>query len=738
MQKLIKKYQQEMLYCLIFVVIYIFSFRKILINYKLSFGHNWDYSFPELKILGQNLVDISLYSWSNYHGENSLLTTHLPHNILYTLLSTFFSQEINIRIVLTISILISFIGVINLADYINSDIKKRSRIKISFLSSILYTFSPYYFSLLIGGSWYAWISYSFAPLFIYNVIRYESDLNSTYENKKYFIGSLVSIIFLIGFLQFFIISIAIVLLLLNIKIKKTKIVLLILSSILILSYCILPIVLSYKNIIVNLVNNESLYNQFEAVLTSRHDIYSIITGVGFLNRNFYIEANYFPLNVAFYLYSLAIFYILLIPLLSRTNNNLYIHVCLFIVFLIILVKGGNYPFPSITMFLYESLTIMKIYRSPQNLFWGITICSTILLIISLGIIYKANIRTFNKITTTLFLCAPFYLSSWIINGDIGTKELIKKNMSSIHHYKIEKAIEEMFIYSENIDSNQFELYIPFANSVEFLSNLNTKYNHQGGEPNYQYLKNISPIMRIANEDLFSKTFNNKYYLAEFLEKNAIGYIIIRKDIKSHFFKNNTINHNELEKTLEFCCIKIFSTDTFTRYKVKENFHNRIVNAKRQGTIIKYNHLVNKDSQESNIKINQISPVEYRISFRNLSLKDNINIQLNLPYSKNWKIGLAEGKNYYLSVLDLFFPKKIIEQHSRVNSHPYDLNNWSFNVENIILNNSSLHNKNLYGKYDIEILIYHSLQKYYYYGIISSIISIIILFVLCVFKFKNNE
>ena len=60
------KKNEKLLWILFFITTLILSFRKILFNPSLMFGHNWDYSFPEVSELGSNIINLSIYSWNNF------------------------------------------------------------------------------------------------------------------------------------------------------------------------------------------------------------------------------------------------------------------------------------------------------------------------------------------------------------------------------------------------------------------------------------------------------------------------------------------------------------------------------------------------------------------------------------------------------------------------------------------------------------------------------------------------
>lgn len=719
------------------------SFRKIIFNPSLMFGHNWDYSFPEVSELGSNIINLSIYSWNNFTGDNALLTSHFFHNSIYYILSYYFSPSIVMRIILLSCVIISFIGMIKFSTQIIGELNNNYTLRIVYTTAILYALSPYFYSILIGGSWYAWLSYSVTPFYLFYIISYltKDDNNET----KSLLLILLSLTILLGFIQYFLIVniILFAILFKNNKIKYNNLLKIIIFCSFVNAYFWLPFLVGFFEFYNNTINNLNSYNNFESVRSSTQNIYSIITGTGFLNRNFYIESLNSPFNIFYNISALIVFYIIIFPILQKKIFNYeYFKIILLLLLFIIIVKGGNSPFSDFSMSLYDNFPLLRIYRSPQNIFFSITLILAVTLLISLSIQNEVKYFKIIRPIYLFILIIPVYLSGWIINGDIGTDVLTKKNMSSISHYEVSPNLKKMLLNSENIDDNTFELFIPLATSINFILDSKENYKHQGGEPNYPYMSNVSPVLRYVNQAISDEILYNKVNLIKFIRRNGIGYITIRKDIKSHFFKDNKIDYKKLEQILNQIGHLDSETNIYKRYKVSKKYKNNIISICKQSdfddiceSIYSTSDLVDKETPQ--INITKLSPVKYKVTLTELPKSGKIYLRFSIYYSKYWSILSLNEKSYFKRLYDYLNYDMELFQHIKLKSEPYDVNGWIINLDNLSTELSDLNKDN--GN-TIEFYIYYSKQIIYEIGYIFSLISLIVFFsiqVLLKYQRKNT-
>ena len=511
--------------CFFFVIFIIFH-RGWFFEDGILYGRNWDFSLPDYNILRGKLYDLSRYSYHTHFESQSLLASHLPHNFLYSIIPQFISTSVLNKFILFVSNLFSFLGMFFL-------LKEYSRKYISFFMAIMYSFSPFFFSIVIAGSWYSWVSYSIAPFFIFFIIKF------LYSGKyKFLLCAGIAHIFLIGFLQYYLIVFLItVLWALSIKmnykidycvlVKRILIIFLFFS--LLSAYWLFPLTYDFNSFYESTINN-NLADNFGDVLFSGQNMLKIFDLTGFLNRHFYSLT--FNSNLNYILYTLSAFSVYLIIAINifsknAKHKNLFLYLLIFLVLSFLLVKGNNPPFGKLTYYLFSNFSIMQIYRSPQNLYFLVNLTTIILLGLSLNNNYFLyRYKTYTYPVGFILLC--FFLSGWILNPDLGSNSLSKKKNGHISLYSANEDIREKFhknIMDEEINN---ELFIPLDKSVMFLDGS----TGQGNEPNLAYLKNTSPLSRYNSNEL-NEIFKENVPLFLILFHN-IRTISIRYDIADHF------------------------------------------------------------------------------------------------------------------------------------------------------------------------------------------------------------
>src|SRR3989344_2039727 len=149
-----------------FFLFYLLSLRKIIVSQSAGIGHNWDWNFsafvPTLKRVGE----LSVFSWNNFNLGGPLnLHVHLGLNLFVSLFS-FMGARYLFLLVITAVVSVAFISFKKLADYLIDSTY------INYLPALLFSFSPFLFNEITGGSWYMWVSYAFSPLYFLYLIRF--------------------------------------------------------------------------------------------------------------------------------------------------------------------------------------------------------------------------------------------------------------------------------------------------------------------------------------------------------------------------------------------------------------------------------------------------------------------------------------------------------------------------------------------------------------------------------------
>ncbi len=555
----------KLLAILFFSLFLILSLRIIIIDLNNSMpGHNWDWTFPALKPLFNRLNVISKFVWSGFNlGEISNLNiSHLIPNSFLTLLSFELAPKLVVLFVLGLIFMIGFFSFKKMLDYL------WEKTPVNYLPAFLYAFSPFLFNEIIGGSWYMWVSYAFTPIFFLNLLEYLET-----RKKSHLFLFLLSSIFVISSLQNFVLLEVLIIFYLVFEVfwfgrdlKKILPAYLLAHLLLFLFnfYWLLPFSYSWVDF-TKIISSPTFIGQFESVKNSTQNLLSIFSLVGYLDRNMYYYAipNFLtPIFVFIVFYFWVLFLIQLI--IGKIGKDIF-KKCFFWLMSLVLfaffIKGGNPPFSKLTMWIYEHVFLMRLYRSPQHLMFMAAFIVPILLAFSINSFYQKTKQ--KKLVIGLFsFLILIWLSGWWYNGDLGHQTLMGQKKDYVDFYKLPPELEE--IYKRNLldsEDNRI-LFLPASFSPDFLK---TEYQNlaQGSQPEYLYLKNPTFV---SESNLFASKIENFFcdgikldnYL-NYLSLFSVRDVILRKDIYPHFGENTECwLHDEAQKILD-------SADKFEKF-----------------------------------------------------------------------------------------------------------------------------------------------------------------------------
>ena len=369
---------------------------------------------------------LSRYAWWDFDlgGPLNLTLSQIGPNTVVKFLAFIFPPKAVIIILLFLITLTAFFFFKKLLDFLNQ------KSFLNYLSALLFAFSPFLFSDIIGGSWYMWVSYVAAPLFFLNLVKFSQE-----GKVKYLLGFLTTAVFVIASLQhFFLIELVtfaylIFQLFINKELNLKKVILYWISAQALLIafnlYWLLPFFFSFGDFVKS-SSEASFAGAFESVRYSTQNLLSIASLTGYLDRNLY----YYALNeglVAFM--SLAVFVIwgsiISFFIWGKKEAKIKASVWLIILFLLgLIIKGGNNPLGELTMWIYNHFPLMRLYRSPQHLMFVAAFIIPVLFSFSLNFCYQAFVKYRKLILSGFALCLFFWLSGWWFNGDLG-HEILK-------------------------------------------------------------------------------------------------------------------------------------------------------------------------------------------------------------------------------------------------------------------------------------------------------------------------
>lgn len=615
---------QKLLRFLFILGLTLFSLRAVLASPNIM-GHNWDFTFPYYLSNLKNLSLPSLYTWNqfNFGYPQQLTLVHLIPNLGYTLLVVLFGLVGAPKVLLISTIVFSFYGFQKLQS--SFLVSKNTFI----VASLLYCFSPFLFGEIVGGSWYMWISYAAIPWYLSFYKEY------LYKKNSNLIPLLISSIFLISSMQNFIIVESFLLVYTLITFyydKKTIVLKKYLSFHLILivanSYWLSVLIqeLSQFSKSISLV---SFTNGFAQTMGSSQSIINIFNLSGYLDRNFYLlslPGKTEPVFTALMLLSWAIplFYLLSKNKISNKNRSMLL---LFLLSLV-LVKGGNAPFPGLTLFLHEKIRILTLYRSPQHLMLIPAIIFPVLIATFFNC-YRHLFET-KKMQTLLIILFAFVSVGWWYKGDFGSYLLSQKGQNFIDYYSLPKSVLTSFEISEKASLVHRNMFLPISQSPLFLK---TQYqnNSQGGVSEYMYLTN--PTFSAENNTKAGK-IESSLCKRELLWKNHLYntntlFITARYDQTSIFTpcakdwdNQSIVSHLEQTDNLD----KLLENEHLTLYQINKNDFLPIISLKNS-------------TGSGSIEYKKIDPTRYLVNIRNLNSDNKLLFLEN--FNPHWAIQAAK-------------------------------------------------------------------------------------------------
>ncbi|MDP2860283.1 MAG: hypothetical protein Q8N98_01055, partial [bacterium] len=355
-----------------FIFFFLLSYRKFFLSPG-TLGHNWDWVFPNLSVFFANFNRLNLYTWNTFNlGEISHLTlSHLIPASLFTFLSGFVSPhwlELGFLLAVHVASFLSFKRFLTFISGYSSS--------LHFLPAFLYAFSPFLFNDIIGGSYVMWLSYGFLPLYFTSLINFIREG----KNKNLVVLTVVSV-FVIVSLQHFVLINAVAVAYLAWErifgeIKKPLPVIikrfLFFAGVEILTnlYWLLPLGYSLVDFTKGAVLKDSGMYEFDSVRFSQQSLWNIFNLAGYLDRNMYLFSLPEALKILFPVATGFLWLIIFYALTKKGNFKKSGSFCFWLFLFLLtafLVKGGNRPFPDATLWLYQHLPFMRMFRSPQHL-----------------------------------------------------------------------------------------------------------------------------------------------------------------------------------------------------------------------------------------------------------------------------------------------------------------------------------------------------------------------------------
>lgn len=335
-----------------------------------TIGHNWDWSIPPLPEQLRFMAQQSFQIWrdSSFGTPSASQLNYAPLNFLvgsfgYLGLGGNFVSNFLIFIVILISGVSMFYLVKSILEHETKPVGKSVTLFSSLIAGFFYALSPFIFSEFIGGAWTQLLAYSFIPgvFYFYRKIK----ISGTIKFWDVFVATIFLSLMSISFNE--VVLVLFILLLYAVFLGSRKMIKGILLSFLLYIplnlYWIIPTLSEITNGTSSIsIANVSVSGLSNVVPT----INEIFVGAGYA-RPFYmwvLDGTILPIwaivSFSFLLCVLASL------LLFRKTKEGFFWVVLYTVSLAV-ATVSNSPINGPILWLYQNVSLMALYRSPQHL-----------------------------------------------------------------------------------------------------------------------------------------------------------------------------------------------------------------------------------------------------------------------------------------------------------------------------------------------------------------------------------
>ncbi len=671
------------------IILVLFSLRKVL-QADAQIGHNWDFTFPYPKELFARLPVLSLYTWwaSNLGFEQFFTVAHLIPNTLLAGVSTVIGPIWTTKLLTVVVVLFATLFFSKLLDYLTSPSDKN----IGF--ALLYGFSPFLFTEIVGGSWYMWISYALAPWFMLAELKIVIQGFS----KRNLLIFVLSSIFVVSSLQDFVAVETITLLFLIYRSVIQKriwlfgrryltlhVILTVLNS-----YWLLSLMVSLGNFIQGL--DVGFNGGFANPKDNTQSLPNIFNLTGYWDRNLYYNLYSYPLIIFFILVTILVWLLIIYALTKVRKKADFPVFALILMLLIIVTKGGNPPWPELTMGIFNSFKIMNLYRVSQHLMFIPAFIIPLLVAYAYNTIISGKVKPLNRklksrLVYTVSSLKPEYhknrlyfilllgifvwISGWWWTGDLGQKILSTKGVDHLDFYRLSPALTETYQLNDTTPLNHRIVFLPAVHSPVYLKTDFQDYS-QGGQPEYMYLKNRTfreeeNIMgQIVNRSFCGLDKTNWLNLMSILN---VKYVSVRGDILPKFSDcfNHWNNESVLAEVDSNQHLRLLTKDKYTatyelddqyflpRFYVPSQINSSTLGIDdlpqlladqnyQVGSVLYLNSSEDKHEQVNNrptLEYKMINPTKYTLVVKSAS--QPFHLVFSESFNPRWKVYLARLK-----------------------------------------------------------------------------------------------
>jgi len=564
------RFRFESLIILVFYCVLAFiAFRGILLQNG-TLGHNWDWSIPPLSIQLRNKADNVFYVWKElslgYFGFLELSTIFFTFT--FSVLGyAGISGEFVSKFLPFITIVLSGTSMFYLVEDIL--LKKTSKAKTNlegtiFFSSLMagyfYALSPFLFCEFIGGAATQFFSYSFLPLTVLLFRKVTEDSKKAHMISTAIVLSVVSI----SLQNLLLISIILSLYALTRTNPQKSFEKLVATYLLYLpfnAYWILP---TFSSLGVELHSYLAGGFFLPNIEFSVPSLVEIFMGTGYFRPFFIWSIN--PRVIGIWLLcSLSMICLLFASVflvIKRDKESLFWSILLLLSFGV--ATGGKSPLGGLIIWMYENISVMILFKSPQHFMVLPTLFLAILLGIGVfGLIHKI-MSGLTKKRFLVYLILLVIITVWIspfFTGNLGMNYLEDRGGGNfVANFQLSPGYVDILHQLDSQTGDFRVLYLPVSGSPYYLE---TEYQRegQGGDPIVVYSQHSTIVSDLAPSPvaqqiglLLEETLyrdNVPKDVSKLLGQMNVKYIILRSDIRPHFSPFvNSWNHSWIYRFLK--------------------------------------------------------------------------------------------------------------------------------------------------------------------------------------------
>jgi len=669
-------FSSDLIYCIIFAAISLFSIRWFHgKDFILAGDLGWPLDFKRFFELTSYVWDSSAAPGYLAMRQSASLFPFAFYGYLFSLIGV--SASAFQKAIYLVSFFFSGYGFYLMMRALNME-----RI-VSFVSGLLYMLSPYALIVAWNPSYgQTFPFYAFLPLVLMCYIKYLKSYGLF--SSSLFSGLFISLISFIGASfsnpAFFILLISCFLVFSILFLFNTSVRIIMLKTTIYISlylllniFWLLPLVLSFTtgfssadNTASGVVDDKTTQyiNSVSYVDALKLDGFWASHGEQF-DDYYYVFHEYW--NTPFYIISSYFFLVISLVTLVKNPTKKHAFLLLAFLFIIFLVAGlkGNRLLKNFSEVVYYAPYFSRIFRSVYLKFGVLLV---LFFCTFFGIVMNNRL---GKLLVTMLLVILFVNSRPFFNGDI-----IKPQGKVLPSYAVSFP-QDYYNIAKVINRDPADikvLMLPIPNSYNSLL-LWDSSGYNGAE----FLRSLldKPLYYVGgfsyNKDL-SRNLN-----ADTIGRSGVKYIIFRKDVYPYKMEKSylTPDLNNLQDLLsKEPFSRILKTQYLELYELKDSFINPV--------------FYTNDSKDS-VLVEKINPIKFRVSV--LSSGDNTTLVFNEGFDPTWKLmDLTTGKTFASSDID-------------------GINTWKLSG---------------FTRYDL--IIYNSMQGYFYVGLfISSIVCIYVFY-----------